>query len=182
MSTIRKLLPSEDGLLLAHLLRLAPDDRHARFCGHLRDDSVIAFVHGLSWAQSLVLAAVEGGQVRAAALLAGLDSAAGPAELALSVERPWQGRGLGLALARHTLALARNRGIADLRVLCLPDNIRMQRIVRRLSGELAFGHSEVDGQLRLAWPSALTWWQEAALESGAWLDRLRAHVGAAEAA
>jgi RimJ/RimL family protein N-acetyltransferase len=186
MSNMRKLWPSEDALLRDHLLRLEPADRHARFCGHLRDESIVGFVRGLDWPRTLVLAQVDRGVARAAAMLvggglagalAGGLSGAGQVELALSVERGWQGRGLGLELTRRVLALARNRGVAELSVLCLPDNVRMQRIVRRLSGELAFGHLEVDAQIRLAWPNAFTLWQEAAIESEAWCARLRAQLG-----
>ncbi len=62
-------------------------------------------------------------------------SEARDAELAVTVEDAWQGRGLGRQLARRLCALARTRGYDTFRVTTLPDNHRALQLVRDLAPE-----------------------------------------------
>lgn len=52
-------------------------------------------------------------------------------ELALLVEDLWQSEGLGTALARHALAVARAESVRELTLLVGSGNRRMQSILRR---------------------------------------------------
>ncbi|MEO3827580.1 GNAT family N-acetyltransferase [Actinomadura sp. B10D3] len=58
----------------------------------------------------------------------------GVAELALLVEDAWQGRGLGRWLAGLLLALARDRGLVEVRATALSENARMRRLLTSLGG------------------------------------------------
>jgi RimJ/RimL family protein N-acetyltransferase len=54
------------------------------------------------------------------------------AEYAAEVEERWQGRGLGLALTRHLIEAALNRGIRTFTAIVLPENARMLHLLRGL--------------------------------------------------
>jgi RimJ/RimL family protein N-acetyltransferase len=54
------------------------------------------------------------------------------AEYAAEVEDRWQGRGLGLALTRHLIEAALNRGIRTFTAIVLPENARMLHLLRGL--------------------------------------------------
>ncbi|MEV7887500.1 N-acetyltransferase family protein [Streptomyces sp. NPDC002817] len=55
----------------------------------------------------------------------------GVRELALLVEDSWQSEGLGTALARHALAVARTESVRELTLLVVSGNRRMQSMLRR---------------------------------------------------
>ncbi|WP_433472037.1 GNAT family N-acetyltransferase [Spirillospora sp. CA-142024] len=88
----------------------------------------------------------------------------GVAELAFLVEDAWQGRGLGRGLAGLLLALARDRGLVELRATALSENARMRRLLTSFGGRtLRTGDaSVVEIRLRLdgrpAGPEALAGW------------------------
>jgi RimJ/RimL family protein N-acetyltransferase len=87
------------------------------------------------------------------------------AELAVSVEAPFRGRGVGTELCRRLLVRARNRLIARVHMLCLLDNRRVQRIARGLGGALAFHPGEVEAEIGLPWPQPFSLAEE-------WLDEV----------
>jgi len=162
MPVIRPLLPAEGWRYRTHLLRLDPADRHSRFMGTLGEEAILSHVRRLDWRRTTVLAAIIRGEVRAAAeLCRGSGPQAGMAELAVSVERGWQGLGLGVRLTEGVLTIARNRGVAAVTMVCLPENRRMRRIAARLVAGCRMEEGEVTAQVPLAPGSPLTWAQEA---------------------
>lgn len=60
------------------------------------------------------------------------DAVTGRFELACLVEDGWQGKGLGLGLARELVKEARRQGIGQLRGVVLPENTRMLNLLRDL--------------------------------------------------
>ncbi|MGI5200909.1 GNAT family N-acetyltransferase [Spirillospora sp. CA-108201] len=58
----------------------------------------------------------------------------GAGEVAFLVEDAWQGRGLGRGLAGLLLALARDRGLVEVRATALSENARMRRLLTSLGG------------------------------------------------
>jgi GNAT superfamily N-acetyltransferase len=60
------------------------------------------------------------------------------AQVALSVESAWQGRGIGTALMAETLRTARERGIDQLHLTCHVLNRRMQRLAERFGATIGF--------------------------------------------
>ncbi|MGI5169289.1 GNAT family N-acetyltransferase [Spirillospora sp. CA-253888] len=89
--------------------------------------------HGLT----LVAEGPDGSLLALAHLIHVLDP--GVAELAFLVEDAWQGRGLGRALAALLLAVARDRGLVELRATMLGDNARMRRLLVSLGGRVRPG-------------------------------------------
>ncbi len=186
MAVFRSLLPGEAWRYEAHLRRLGADDKRARFMGTLADEAVAAHVRRIDWSRTVVLAALVRGEVRAAAELRRDDRGG---ELAVSVERAWQNQGLGTALTRRILTIARNRRVRDLLMYCLPDNRRMQAIARKLMGPCVFDGGEVTSTVTLPAPNSLSLAQEALDQStvalNAMLDQLqggRRPLGPARAA
>lgn len=173
MSVARKLLPGDRDRLAGHLLRLDPQSRQDRFAGTVSDRSIEDYVRGLGLADDLLLGWFEAGALRATGHLA---LAPGPwpreAELALTVEKPWQDRGIGTALCCDLLVAARNRLVSRVWLVCLMDNIRIQRIVRKLEGTLLHQPGTVEGEIRLPPPDGLSLWQEAYGDGGALLQTL----------
>jgi ribosomal protein S18 acetylase RimI-like enzyme len=163
---IRRLWRFERDQVRDHLLRLDPDDRLLRFGGYASNAHIAAYGERLDWRRDLVLGYVCGGIVRGLAELKPIGaSRPRSAELAVSVERPFQNRGIGTALLRRLMIAARNRLIEQLYMICLMDNGRAVRLARRLDGALQFDHGEVQARIEPPWPTPWTWLEEALLET-----------------
>ena len=162
MHVARTLLPTEFGLLREHLLRLDPEDRQRRFAGHLSDAAVSAHVDAIDRFRAVMVAWIEDGQVRGVAELLRFGTPAGThAELAITVEKPWQDRGVGTELLRRALTIARNRGLEQVLMICLADNGRMRHLADKFRGKLIDLGGEVEATVRLLAPDGLSLWQEA---------------------
>jgi RimJ/RimL family protein N-acetyltransferase len=163
---IRRLGEDERDRLSDHLLRLDAEDRQLRFGGYGGEAYVRSYCQHLDWSRSVVLGCLIDGELRAAGelkLIAGSWPRA--AEIAVSVEAPWRGHGLGTELCRRLTVRARNRFVARVYMLCLLDNRRAQRISRGLGGQLAFHPGEVEAEIGLPWPAPLSVAEE-------WLDEV----------
>jgi GNAT superfamily N-acetyltransferase len=167
MILIRKLAAGEMPAYCDHLLRLDPEDRRSRFCGTVAGRTIEERCARIDRRDTLLLGCFEDGELRAAGELC-LDGAARPggAELALSVDAGLQGRGVGTALMRRMLTIARNRSIREVRLFCLPDNARMKALIRRMGGGLSVEDGEVAGTIGLPWPDRISLLQEA-VDTGA---------------
>lgn len=162
MILIRKLAAGETPAYRDHLLRLGPEDRRSRFCGTVAGRTIEERCARIDRRDTLLLGCFEDGELRAASELC-LDGPGRPggAELALSVDAAFQGRGLGTTLLRRMLTIARNRAIREVRLFCLPDNARMKALIRRMGGRLSTGEGEVVGTFELPWPDQISLLQEA---------------------
>lgn len=155
MRVIRKLWPIESFRLADHLLRLDAVDRAHRFSGAVGADFVAAHCRSVKWPDALVVGCFEDGVMRGAVELH-FDRTAPPrSELALTVERGWQGRGIGTALFGRAVQIASNRGVSRLRMLCLADNRRMQRIAVGAGCRIQLDSGQVYAELPV--PPATPW-------------------------
>jgi GNAT superfamily N-acetyltransferase len=168
---VRRLGRGERDRLLGHLLRLDAEDRRLRFGGHASDERVRAYCARLDWSRSVVLGCLVAGEPRGVGELKPVEGAWPPmAELAVSVEAPFRGRGIGTELCRRLVVRARNRFVARVHMLCLLDNRRVQRIARGLGGALTFHPGEAEAEIGLPWP-------DPASASEEWLDEAGALLG-----
>lgn len=71
------------------------------------------------------------------------------AQIALSVENAWQGRGIGTALMAEALRVARERGIEQLHLTCHALNRRTQRIAERFGARIGFEGCECFAEITL---------------------------------
>ena len=140
--------------VLGHLLRLDAEDRACRFGAALGDDELRAYGERIDWTRTLMIGAEVGGELRAVGELKMVgDGWREPgAEVAITVEGPLQGRGIGGELLRRLVTLARNRGVRTLCTVCLARNRRVQRMVRHLGAELTEYGGELEGQIDLPRP------------------------------
>jgi len=148
---IRKLLPAERHLLVEHLLRLDPLSRFMRFGGVVSDAAIARHATRVMSGDACALGYFVEGELRAAAELHPLPKRPGKpaaAEAAFSVERPWQGKGIGSALMRYLVLLAQNRGIEELQVVFLPNNAPMKHLAVHHAANFSMDDEEVVGTLR----------------------------------
>lgn len=165
---IRRLWPAERDRIRDHLLRLAPEDRALRFCHATKDEFISSYCEGIDWSRASVLGFFVAGEVRGVAELIRVNDPWTPAaELALSVEKPFQDRGIGKALMRHSLVLAQNRLIGTVYLIFLLENRRMLHIARKFAAKLAVREGQVEGEIPAPWPTYRSLIEEAAAEGQA---------------
>ncbi|MEI6556838.1 MAG: GNAT family N-acetyltransferase [Rhodospirillaceae bacterium] len=150
MNAIRILLPTEMSRYRAHLLRLTSVDRHLRFGGSVGDAVIEQHCLRLDWHDTIVIGYFVDGELRGGAELrtAG-DLFPSHAEMAFSVERAYQGRGVGSALMARVLTVARNRGIRQVNLICLLENRAMQSLARKFSQARVVDSGEVGVSINL---------------------------------
>jgi len=158
----RRIWSGERTLVRAHLLRLDADDRHVRFGGAPSERMIEDYARGLDWGRALIVGCEVGGVLRGLGELKLFRTPNGPsmAEVAVTVERAYQGRGIGSKLFRRLTTLAANRGVRRLYVLCLAQNERMRHIVLHYDARLTRYETETEGQIRLPWPTQASYAQE----------------------
>lgn len=145
---IRRLWPAERGTIRAHLLRLDSEDRSLRFCHAANDAFITSYCATIDWLRAAVLGFFAAGELRGVAELIGIKDVWPPsAELALSVEGPYQNHGIGSALLRRALVTARNRLIGTVYMICLVENRKMQHIARDLGASLVVREGQVEGAI-----------------------------------
>lgn len=91
--------------------------------------SVLQQLIGADGSTSVLAVTTDGGVAVGLANLIG--TGAGGAEVALLVEDSWQGRGVGTALARRLVELARADGFTELIAVSLAGNSGLTRVLRR---------------------------------------------------
>ncbi len=158
---IRKLLAGELELYRDHLRRLDPDSRRNRFAGTVSDEFLAAYVTTALRLGTIIHGYFVAGVMRAAAELRSLGpELPGEAEVAFSVERPWQSLGVGSALLDRTLLVARNRGYRQLHMACVIENRRMQQLAAKFDAHLSFDFGSVVGQVEPSRPTPLSIFRE----------------------
>jgi GNAT superfamily N-acetyltransferase len=164
----RKLRRAEHDGFEAHLLRLDAADRRMRFCIGATDQAIRDYCARKDWWKTTTLGCFIDGTLRGAAELVRIEGAdTGKAELAVTVEKPFQDRGIGTALLGKSLTLARNRYIGTVVMICLAENRRMRHIAHKFGAELDFSGGEIEGRLWPPWPTIASFMEEAAMEGEA---------------
>jgi RimJ/RimL family protein N-acetyltransferase len=147
---IRQLRPSDMRLFAEHLQRLDAQSRRDRFNGPARDEFLLAYAERCFSDGTTVIGYVEDGHVLGAAELHERPEDHPPTgEIAFSVERGRQHRGLGAELFALLVRQARWLGYERLRVTTHPQNAAMKRLARRFDAELSFDDGETVGTIEL---------------------------------
>lgn len=158
---IRRLWRSDLDAYRDHLLRLDPQTRRDRFSGAVADSFLETYAERAFSEDRIVFGHVVGDEVRGVAELCPF---APPyhreGEAAFSVEAPFRLRGIGTALFRRMILIARNRGVRTLHVRCLPHNRAMQVLARRHGARLVFDAGETCGQVDAGPATPFSVWQE----------------------
>jgi len=172
---VRKLWLGETDAYRDHLLRLDPDSRHRRFSGTVADDVIVKHAATADDLGVVVHGFFVDGTLRGAAELRHFgDMYSRQAEVAFSIEKPWQSHGVGTALLSRTLLTARNRGIKTLQMNCLADNRRMQQLAKKFEADLKFDFGSVVGEVEAPWVTPASVMREVLEDAhgmtAAWLD------------
>jgi len=160
---IRKLVPAERQVFLDHLMRLDPLSRFMRFGGVVSDKALARHATRSLTDDTILTGYFVDGELRAVAELHPLPVRAGKprsGEAAFSVEREWQGKGIGSALMRHLVMLAQNRGIQDVQVVFLANNGPMKRIAIQQAADLTRDTNEMTGHLLAPRATPFSWARE----------------------
>lgn len=161
MVVFRKIFPAELPDYRDHLLRLNATDRQSRFHGAVTPETIDGHCRKLDWLTTVVIGYfVDGVMHGAVELCASPTDWLDRAELAVSVEGNLQNSGVGTELVRRALVVAQNRSIRRVTLICLLDNRRMQKIVRKLNGTLDFDASDVQGDIDIPRPNQISLLQE----------------------
>jgi GNAT superfamily N-acetyltransferase len=145
---IRKLWIGEASAFRDHLLRLDPESRRFRFGSSVNAYFIERYAARALSADAIVHGYFVDGTLRAAAELRRFGGRFPfHAEAALSVERPWQDRGVGSALLERAILAAQNRGIRTVQLNCMSANRRMQAIARKHDASLRFRTGDVVGEV-----------------------------------
>jgi GNAT superfamily N-acetyltransferase len=134
-------------LLAAHLLRLPPEDRRARFHGGMSDAAVTAYVNRIDWHHAYVFGVFIDGDLRGVAELVPMGDGAG--EIAVSVEERFRHDGLGRLLVVATMLAARRLGMAEVMLDYLPRNLPMAALMRELGAKTQFRGLAVEAVIGL---------------------------------
>jgi GNAT superfamily N-acetyltransferase len=147
---VRELAPHEIARFELHLLRLTPGCRRMRFSSPVPDDYIRAYVRGVGGTRSVILGCFINGWLRGAAELRSREADWGAeAEIAFSVERAWQGRGIGTALMEAVMAAARARGIERLDLSYHSVNHRMGALARKVAASIDMAGDECIANVNL---------------------------------
>jgi GNAT superfamily N-acetyltransferase len=152
---VRRLWIGEAEVYGKHLLRLDAESRRNRFGGAVSDEFIRRYAESAALSGAVIYGFFVDGVLRGAAELRLLERA-GDAEAALSVEKPWQSRGVGAALLERVLLAARNRQVERLHMLCLAENRRMQQLARKFGAALSFEAGSVMGEMKAPHPTPMS--------------------------
>ncbi len=153
---VRKLLFSERNKIYEHFLRLDLEDRRRRFFGAISDESIQEYCGAISMVRGVTLGCFVDGVLRGVGELRRHGTWwNGQAEVAITVERDFQGRGIGTELLRRLLEIATNRLIKTVNLFCEVDNVPMQKVARKLGAHLHAIDGTIEADIEQPWPS--TW-------------------------
>ena len=163
---IRKVWIGEARAYREHLLRLDAASRRNRFGGALADELIETYAADAMRVDSVLHGFWIDAVLRGVAELRPLGAAfPGEAEVAFSIEKPWQSHGVGSALLERTLLAARNRGITHIHMTCLADNVRMRQLANKFEAELSFDFGSVVGEVDPPRYTPLSLMREAAADA-----------------
>lgn len=120
----------------AHLLRLSPQDRRARFHAALSDDSIIAYSRGIDWDRALIFGIFVDGTLSGIGELLAPDTG-GTAEASLSIEKPYRRAHWGRLLVLALTLAARNSGCRTMHLDYEAGNRGMQALAQELGATSA---------------------------------------------
>jgi GNAT superfamily N-acetyltransferase len=191
---LRRLWPSDKEAFRDHLLSLDSSSRHLRFGGGMSDDFLVRYAENCFGKGDLVYGAfVDGKLVGAAELRSNqaIWSEQAPfgrhihAEAAFSVDDGYRRRGIGEKLFKRILRAATNHGVETIEIVCLPENVGMQKLAKKFEAHFTFEENWLTGRLTARPPTTLSLFREVssdALDFGAALfdAHWRAAAGARE--
>jgi len=137
-------------LLRDHLLRLDRESRYDRFHGVIDDSFVERYAARCAADGTVIVAYLEGGEVRGAAELHPPQQSVDQVpEIAFSVEQSVRRQGVGSILFKRLISEARVRGYHRLRITTGAQNQAMRALACKFGAHLEFRYGESTGIIDL---------------------------------
>ena len=133
--TLRHIRPEDESALTALYERLSPQTAYQRFFTVMRrlPPDWAHILANVDYDRRMAIAALgPGGELIGVARYI-YDERAQETEIAIVIEDRWQGRGLGTRLLGELIGYAEARGIRRFRAYVLADNLRMFKLIRRVT-------------------------------------------------
>ena len=155
-----------------HFLRLDLRSRSARFFGAVSDDRLSDYALNIFSGDSIVCGASVDGQLRGIVELRGVyRSGRSTTEAAFSVEPEWQNIGIGDALFERIFAIAQNRGVRTIQMMCLRSNSRMRHLATKHHALLSNDQDATEAVLHPYWPTPASMVEEIVGEARSYARR-----------
>ena len=149
---VRQLLSADRSSLLEHYWRLNLLDRTLRFLRPVPDRFLERYAQNAIGQGRYLVGAFEDRQLLAVGeLIRHADD--DWAEVAVSVDQTFRGRGLATSLIQKLVEIAKEWNVRDVRIDCLPGNQQVHRMISRFSGYGVHVAAVWDAQIRLAFSS-----------------------------
>ena len=133
--TLRRIRPEDEAALTALYERLSPQTAYQRFFTVMRrlPPNWAHILANVDYDRRMAIAALgPGGELIGVARYI-YDERAQETEIAIVIEDRWQGRGLGTRLLGELIGYADGKGIRRFRAYVLADNLRMFKLIRRVT-------------------------------------------------
>jgi len=140
----------DESLILAHYLRLSPDDRYLRFCSALSDYAITHFVKDvMDLADGVAFGIMIDGELVGVAYIGPTYESDGrdTAEAGFSIDADHRGEGHASLLMSAIIGYCRGRRIQTLVMSCLRENKRMQQIARNFGLRVVIDRDEAYADL-----------------------------------
>ncbi|MCH2394623.1 MULTISPECIES: GNAT family N-acetyltransferase [Oceanibaculum] len=162
MLVYRRLWPTDSTAYSDHLARLTPEQRHYRFGGFVDDGYLSTKTKAIDWFRCIAIGCFVDGVLRGAVFVIRAHNGwIDEAELAITVEADFEGRGIGTQLMRRVVTLARNRGVHRVTLFCLSDNRRLLELARKFDPRMQHDHGEAELTVDLGIPDQMSYAEEA---------------------
>ncbi len=113
-----------------HLKNLTEEDRYTRFCHHIKDEAIDQFILSILYnSQDHYLFSAEIGDNTVG--FGHLAREGTDWELAVSVDRKYQGKGVADSLMNHMIDWGKTRGIHSVFMHCITQNAKIQHLARK---------------------------------------------------
>lgn len=169
MIIYKRLWPTNTTDYRDHLMRLTPDQRHYRFGGMVDDGFLDRKTGDIDWLRCLAFGCFVDGVLRGSVFIIRAHNGwIDEAELAITVEAPFEGQGIGTQLMRRATNIARNRGVARVTLFCLSDNFRLMALARKFDPTMTIDHGDAELTVDLGPATQISYAEEAfgLLETG----------------
>ena len=133
--TLRHIQPEDEPALTALYERLSPQTAYQRFFTVMRrfPPDWVHILANVDYDRRMAIVALDpAGELIGVARYV-YDARVQEAEIAIVIEDRWQGRGLGTRLLDELIGYADGKGIRRFRAYVLADNLRMFKLIRRVT-------------------------------------------------
>ena len=170
--TIYKLPAGEFHRYRTHLLSLDEESRYLRFGFHIKNETINELVNRWEMnANKHKVFAIENDNLEVVGV-AHISLEDDPAELAFSVFKECQGKGMGDALMVRAIEYCQNRGIKHGCMVCLGSYDKIKRMAKKHNVLVKTEQGDSHGEIEIPNPTPITIWKEYMEDNFAKIDHL----------